>query len=250
MWEIWGREEFRREVGSSDLELTISQFKKPHMSCPQVGTGRGNLCRVLWKTVACERSGLDCKEFACNAGEPGSILVSGRFLGGGNSNSLDYSCLEKPMDRGAWQGQESMGPQRVRHDWTTKLFHFSLRKTVPMNKPQPLWVHSQVSKGGSEPLLVSGATARNQEAKLDVEQGSQRTRWHMLCISASVCLCACLWKEFQMVVATTFSLPSKYWASPVLASSNLAAYKEDIEKVILKLATQIEQSLMTYTVFC
>jgi len=119
-----------------------------------------------------------------------------------------------------------------------------------MNKPQPLWVHSQVSKGGSEPLLVSEATARSQEAKLDVEQGSQMTWWHMLCMSASVCLCACLWKEFQMVVVATFSLPSKYWASPVLASSNLEAYKEDIEKVILKLATQTEQSLMTYTVFC
>ena len=118
-----------------------------------------------------------------------------------------------------------------------------------MNKSQPLWVHSQVSKGGSEPLLVSEATARSQEAKLDVEQGSQRTRRPMLCISVSVCLCASLWKEFQTVVAATFSLPSKYWASPVLASSNLETYKEDIEKVIFQSATQIEQRLMTYTVF-
>ena len=27
----------------------------------------------------------------------------GRFLGGGQSNALQYSCLENPMDRGAWQ---------------------------------------------------------------------------------------------------------------------------------------------------
>ena len=32
----------------------------------------------------------------------GSIHESGRSLGGGNSNSLQYSCLENPMDRGAW----------------------------------------------------------------------------------------------------------------------------------------------------
>ena len=33
----------------------------------------------------------------------GSILGSGRFPGGGHSNPLQYSCLENPMDRGAWQ---------------------------------------------------------------------------------------------------------------------------------------------------
>ena len=32
----------------------------------------------------------------------GSIPGSGRFLGGGNGNTLQYSCLENPMDRGAW----------------------------------------------------------------------------------------------------------------------------------------------------
>ena len=32
----------------------------------------------------------------------GSIPRSGRSPGGGNGNSLQYSCLENPMDRGAW----------------------------------------------------------------------------------------------------------------------------------------------------
>ena len=32
----------------------------------------------------------------------GSIPGSGRFSGAGNGNPLQYSCLEKPMDRGAW----------------------------------------------------------------------------------------------------------------------------------------------------
>ena len=41
-----------------------------------------------------------------NAGDirdTGSILESGRSPGGGHGNPLQYSCLENPMDRGAWQ---------------------------------------------------------------------------------------------------------------------------------------------------
>ena len=43
------------------------------------------------------------KESACNAGDLGSIPESERSPGGGNGNPLQYSCLEKPMDRGAWR---------------------------------------------------------------------------------------------------------------------------------------------------
>ena len=39
---------------------------------------------------------------AGDAGDAGSIPRSGRSLGGGIGNSLQYSCLENPMDRGAW----------------------------------------------------------------------------------------------------------------------------------------------------
>ena len=39
---------------------------------------------------------------ACNAGELGSIPGSGRSPGEGNGNPLQYSCLENPMDGGAW----------------------------------------------------------------------------------------------------------------------------------------------------
>ena len=38
-----------------------------------------------------------------NAGDMGSIPGFGRSAGGGNGNPLQYSCLENPMDRGAWQ---------------------------------------------------------------------------------------------------------------------------------------------------
>ena len=39
---------------------------------------------------------------AYNAGDLGSIPGLGRSPGEGNGNSLQYSCLENPMDRGAW----------------------------------------------------------------------------------------------------------------------------------------------------
>jgi len=47
--------------------------------------------------------GSGCKESACNARDPGSISGLGRSPGEGNGNPLQYSCLENPIDRGAWQ---------------------------------------------------------------------------------------------------------------------------------------------------
>ena len=46
--------------------------------------------------------GSEVEESACNAGDPGSIPGSGRSPGEGNGNPLQYSCLENPMDAGAW----------------------------------------------------------------------------------------------------------------------------------------------------
>ena len=43
------------------------------------------------------------KEFACNAGDAGSISGLGRSPGEGNGNPLQYSCLEDSTDRGAWR---------------------------------------------------------------------------------------------------------------------------------------------------
>ena len=46
--------------------------------------------------------GSDGKASACNVGDPGLIPGSERSRGEGNGNPLQYSCLENPMDRGAW----------------------------------------------------------------------------------------------------------------------------------------------------
>ena len=59
--------------------------------------------------------GSDSKESACNAEDLGSISGLGRPPGGGNGNPLQYSSLENPMDRGAWQ-VKVYGVARVGHD--------------------------------------------------------------------------------------------------------------------------------------
>ena len=55
------------------------------------------------------------KESACNTGDPGLISGLGRSPGERNGNPLQYSCLENPMDRGAWWAT-AYGLQRVGHD--------------------------------------------------------------------------------------------------------------------------------------
>ena len=47
-------------------------------------------------------SGSDGKASVCKAGDPVSILGSGRSPGEGNGSPLQYPCLENPIDGGAW----------------------------------------------------------------------------------------------------------------------------------------------------
>ena len=66
--------------------------------------------------------GSDGKAPAYNVGGPGSIPGSGRSLGEGNGNPLQYSCLENPMDGGAW-----LAPVHgVTKSWT-RLSNFTVR---------------------------------------------------------------------------------------------------------------------------
>ena len=46
----------------------------------------------------------------------GSVPGLGRSLEEGNGYPLQYSCLDNPMNRGAWWAIQSMGSQRVGHD--------------------------------------------------------------------------------------------------------------------------------------
>ena len=55
-----------------------------------------------------------------NAGDMGLISGSGRSPGEAKSYPLQYSCLGKPMDRGAWWATVHEGQKRAGHDLVTK----------------------------------------------------------------------------------------------------------------------------------
>ena len=65
----------------------------------------------------------DAKEIACKTGNPALVPGLGRSPGERNGYPLQYSCLGNPMDRGL-RGLQSMGSQRVGHDWVTNTFTF------------------------------------------------------------------------------------------------------------------------------
>ena len=71
---------------------------------------QGNFLKMLIKKMHNVRAvellgakwGLSGKQSACNSGDTGPIPRLGRSPGGGHGNPLQYSCLENPMERGAW----------------------------------------------------------------------------------------------------------------------------------------------------
>ena len=61
------------------------------------------------------------KESACNAQDMGLIPGSGRSPGEGNGSPLQYSCLENPIDRGAWWAiVHSVGKNKTKLDVCNK----------------------------------------------------------------------------------------------------------------------------------
>ena len=56
-------------------------------------------CILVFKVFP---GGAEVKGSACSVGDLGLIPGSGRSPGDGNGNPLQYSCLENPMDGGAW----------------------------------------------------------------------------------------------------------------------------------------------------
>ena len=70
--------------------------------------------------------GSEVKASACNAGDLGLIPGLGRSPGEGNGNPLQYSCLENPMDGGAWWATvHGVAKSRTRLSDFTFTFKFS-----------------------------------------------------------------------------------------------------------------------------
>ena len=70
--------------------------------------------------------GSEVKSYASNAGDLGSIPGSGRSPGEENGNPLQYSCMENPMDGGAWWATLVHGVAKSR----TRLSDFTLLTEV------------------------------------------------------------------------------------------------------------------------
>ena len=82
-----------------------------------------NLCRLLY-IIWGFPGGSVGKESACNSGATGdtcSIPGSQRSPGGGQGNSLQYSCLENPMGGGTWWANSPQG--RKESDTTEATYH-------------------------------------------------------------------------------------------------------------------------------
>ena len=76
------------------------------------------------------------KKTPANAGETGSTPGLGRPPGEGNGNWLQYSCLENPMDRGAWQAiVYGVAKSRIQlSDWTT-IPYYSVLLNIWVDEP-------------------------------------------------------------------------------------------------------------------
>ena len=68
----------------------------------------------------------------------GSVSKPGRFSGGEHGNSFQYSCLENPMDRGAWRAIVHR-VTKSQHDWSNLAFRMHTPWLLELQH-QPLWL--------------------------------------------------------------------------------------------------------------
>ena len=81
--------------------------------------------------------GSDGKESACNVGDPGSIPGWARSPGEGNGNPLQYSCLENPMDRGAWRATVHRVAESDTTEWLRTALHGIITWGILCRGPSP-----------------------------------------------------------------------------------------------------------------
>ena len=110
--------------------------------------------------------GLDGKESACNAGNPGSIPGSGRSLREGNGYPLECSSLENSMDKEAWWATV----HRVEKSWTRlSNFHFTFNTTY-----NETWCDGVPNKGTT---VIHEILAKKTQFKFNQDDTSGKFTW-------------------------------------------------------------------------
>ena len=105
--------------GISSIKLLVISFNES--SCSFLWSHEKFICTIL---LGCTNSyhglpwWLSGKESACNAGDTGLLPGSGRSSGEGHGNSLQYSCLENPTDKGAWRATVHGVAKSQWHNWS------------------------------------------------------------------------------------------------------------------------------------
>ena len=101
-----GRQSQRPGKSQSNLFLNEeTEVQEGRATCPRAGRWHKDPCFLISAALHSFMGfpgGAVVKNSPANAGDTGSIPGSGRSSGGENGNLLQYSCLENPMDRGAW----------------------------------------------------------------------------------------------------------------------------------------------------
>ena len=94
---------------------------------------------------------------ARDARDVGSIPESGRSPGEGNGNPLQYSCLENPMDGGAWWATvHEVAKSRTRLSNITLTFHFhALEKEMATHSSVLAWRFPEMGAPGGLPSMGS-----------------------------------------------------------------------------------------------
>ena len=106
---------------------------------------------VLWASQVL----LVVKNLPTNAGDirdASSVSGLGWSSGGGHDNPLQYSRLENPMDRGAWQATVQLGSQRVGHNWSNLVHTLAYSAVSLLGRRQMSW--NQGIEARVVPLII------------------------------------------------------------------------------------------------
>ena len=106
--------------------------------------------------------GSDSEESACKTW--GLILGLGKSPGEGNGNSLQYSCLENSMDRGAWWAAVH-GVPKSRTGLSDQDFHLHYRSTGLFLEMKPDWV----TGGTIIPPILSSFSEDNHQHSYEIK---------------------------------------------------------------------------------